>query len=76
MTTLQPVDACKQASPKEEEEGRKEGGRRAVEAMDRAAKELAKPVTNTTTADALQLNMILVFVVQRLHCLYTNAAPP
>jgi hypothetical protein len=24
MTTLQPVDACKQASPKEEEEGRKE----------------------------------------------------
>lgn len=44
--------------------------------MDRAAKELAKPGTNTTTADALQLNIILVFVVHRLHCLYTNAAPP
>jgi hypothetical protein len=60
-----------QASPKEEEEG--EG---AVEAMDRAAKDLAKRGTITTTADALQLNIILVFVVHRLHCLYTNAAPP
>jgi hypothetical protein len=58
-----------QASPKEEEEG-------AVEAMDRAAKDLAKRGTITTTADALQLNIILVFVVHRLHCLYTNAAPP
>jgi len=75
MTTLQPVDACKQASPKEEEEGRKEE-ERAVEAMDRAAKELAKPGTNTTTAGALQLHIILVFVLHRLHCLCTNAAPP
>jgi hypothetical protein len=47
-----------------------------VEAMDRAAKDLAKRGTITTTADALQLNIILVFVVHRLHCLYTNAAPP
>jgi hypothetical protein len=47
-----------------------------VEAMDRAAKELAKPGTNTTTAGALQLHIILVFVLHRLHCLYTNAAPP
>jgi hypothetical protein len=47
-----------QASPKEEEEGR-----RAVEVMDRAAKELAKPGTITTTAYALQQNIILVFIV-------------
>jgi hypothetical protein len=63
MTTLQPVDACKQALRKKK-------------AMDRAAKDLAKRGTITTTADALQLNIILVFVVHRLHCLYTNAAPP
>jgi hypothetical protein len=35
MTTLQPVDACKQASPKEEEEeGRKEGRRKTSSAGD------------------------------------------